>query len=90
MAVSSSGVDDHRKVAEKIEAGFPILADPDGEVIRTYDLFHPDALPFTGIPVARPAVFLLDGEGVVRARFLTENWRIRQRAETLLEALERF
>ncbi len=89
LAISSSTVDDHRGLAAKIGASFPILADPDGKTIRAYGLLHENALPFTNTPVARPAEILLDGGGVIRDRFLTENWRVRERAERLLEALGR-
>ena len=89
VAISSSGVDDHRKVATRIGASFPILADPEGVAIRAYGLLHSGALPGYDRPVARPAVFVLDGEGVIRERFLTDNWRVRARPERLLDALRR-
>ncbi|MBI4604400.1 MAG: peroxiredoxin family protein [Planctomycetes bacterium] len=89
VAVSSSGVESHASLARRIGAGFPILSDPEGQAIRAYGLLHPGALPFTDVPVARPAVFVLDPEGVVRARHLTENWRVRERGERLLAELRR-
>jgi peroxiredoxin (alkyl hydroperoxide reductase subunit C) len=95
VAVSSSPVEEHRALAEKLasggDAGAPgltILADVEGEAIRAYGLIHPDALPFTDTPIARPAVFLVDGEGVIRARFLTDNWVVRPRPEQLLGKLK--
>ena len=85
IAISSSSVEDHRAVALKIGATFPILSDPEGSAIRAFGLLHPDALPGAGFPVSRPAEFILDDEGVIRTRFLAKNWRIRERAERLLE-----
>jgi peroxiredoxin len=92
LAVSSSSPDEHKKVAEKIGARFPILSDAEGKAMRAYGLLHEDALKPASFdsPVARPAEFVIDGEGVIRARFLTDNWRVRARPEQLLEALERF
>jgi len=87
VAISSSTVEDHREVADDIGATFPILADPEGEVIRAWGLLHPDAIPLTGLVVSRPAVFIIAPDGTVRRRFLTENWRVRLRPEHLLAAL---
>lgn len=39
--------------------------------------------------IARPAVFVLDREGRVAWRQLTENWRVRVRPEVILEQLAR-
>jgi peroxiredoxin len=90
VAISSSSVEDHASLARKIGAAFPILSDPDGTAIKDYGLLHSGALPFTDSPIARPAVFLLDAAGSIRERYLTDNWRVRQRAELLLERLRGF
>lgn len=87
IAVSSSGVGEHGEIAAKIGATFPILADPTGETIRSYGMLHPGGNPFGEIPIARPGEFLIDETGVIRARFLTENWRVRERPEHLLDEL---
>ena len=89
MAVSSSPADEHKRAAEKLGLRFPVLSDPEGKAIGAYGLVHPDALPFAEFPIARPAVFLLDGSGTIRERFLTENWRVRARPEQLLAMLDR-
>lgn len=89
VAVSSSSVEDHRALAEGLGARFPILSDREGKAMRAYGVFHPDAMPGDKFPVARPAVLLLDGAGIVRERFLTDNWRVRARPENLLRALPR-
>jgi peroxiredoxin len=87
VAISSSPWEKHAELARRIGAAFPILSDPDGAVIKGYGLLHPDALPFAEFPIARPAELILDAGGVIRKRFLTENWRVRERAEHLLEEL---
>ena len=35
--------------------------------------------------MARPAELLLDKKGIIRKRFLTDNWRVRVRPEDLIE-----
>jgi hypothetical protein len=37
--------------------------------------------------IARPAIFILDREGRVAWRELTDNWRVRARPDRLLEEL---
>ena len=65
---------------------FPLLSDPDGKIIRRYDVLHPGAGP-KGADIARPAEFLLDSNGIVRWVNLTENIAARARPEQVLEAL---
>lgn len=74
-------------MVERLGLEFPVLSDPDGAVIRAYGLLHEGALPFSEKPVSRPAIFVLDGSRLVRRRFLTENWRVRESAAALIEAL---
>lgn len=46
---------------------------------------HKDAVE-KGHDIARPAEFLIDRDGFVRWRNLTENFRVRARPEQMLEA----
>jgi peroxiredoxin len=42
-----------------------------------------------GTPIARPASFLIDANGVVCWRDLTENFRIRPHPDVILAAIDR-
>jgi peroxiredoxin len=64
---------------------FTFLSDPKLEVIRRYDLIHPEELA-SGKDIARPAEFLIDPSGTIRWRMVTENFSVRARAEHVLEA----
>ena len=64
---------------------FPILADTDRRVIDMYDLRH-DTRGDSGA-IARPATFVIDGNGIVRWRNLTDNYRLRPSADQVLEAV---
>ena len=62
------------------------LSDPGAKVIRSYDLLHRiDEKQ----EIARPAEFLIDPTGMVRWRDLTEDFRVRARPETVIEAFDR-
>ena len=58
-------------------------SDPNTETIRKYDLLHAKAGP-DGHDVARPGEFLVDSGGIVRWVNLTEDFRVRARAEQFL------
>ena len=64
---------------------FPFLSDPNTEVIKRYDLLH-EGQGTNGGGIARPAEFLLDSQGVVRWKNVTENYMVRARPEQILEA----
>ena len=71
-------------LARKAGYTFPLLSDADGAVIRRYGLTHKGA-GIGGQDVARPAEFLIDRTGTIRWRNLTDDYRVRARAEQMLE-----
>ena len=86
LAVCVDPVEENAKVVEKLKLEFLVLSDPELKAIKAYGLVHEKG-SIQGTAIARPAVFLLDREGVVRWRHLTDNWRVRVRPETVLEQL---
>jgi peroxiredoxin len=74
-------------VVDKLGLDYPILSDGDREVITAYGLVHSGA-SIDGGDIARPATFVIGGDGRVVWRNLTENWRVRVRPDTVIEALE--
>jgi peroxiredoxin len=56
--------------------------------MRQYDLVHKGA-GLEGVDIARPAEFLLDRNGTVRWRDLTEDYRVRARPEEILRVTAR-
>lgn len=83
LGVSVDSAWSHRAFAEARQIGFPLLADfhPKGEVARAYGVYAEDW------GVARRALFLLDGEGVVRWRRVVPPW-INPGAAEILAALD--
>ncbi len=65
---------------------YPLLADPDLAVIDAYGVRHPDGVG-EGRDIARPAIFLIDRQGRIAWRQLTDNYRIRVRPGQILEEL---
>ena len=74
-----------RDLAQKAGYTFTILSDPHADVIRRYDLLHLGAGP-DGVDIARPAELLVDATRTVRWVNLTEDVRVRARADEMLAA----
>lgn len=87
LAICRDPVEDNARTAENLGLEFSILSDPEMKVTASYDLLHPEA-SIDGGDIARPAVFIIDGEGKVRWRALTDNWRVRVRPEAIVEQLK--
>lgn len=86
LATSADPVEAGRKLAADLKLDYMLLSDPDLKVINAYGVRHPGAGP-SSKDIARPATFILDRNGVVRWRDLTEDIRIRIRPERILEQL---
>lgn len=82
VAVSVDPPETTREHLAKVGWTFPVLSDPDAEVIRRYDLLH--AGGGEGGDISRPAELLIDPSGTVRWRDLTESYWVRARPETVL------
>lgn len=65
---------------------FPVLSDVGLEAIDAFGVRHPGG-SIEGGDIARPSNFVLDREGRVVWREISENWRIRVRPDTVLEQL---
>jgi len=83
VAISVDPPDVSSELAGKAGFTFTILSDPQAEAIRRYHLLHVGGGP-DGHDISRPAEFLLDSTGTVRWRNLTEDVRVRARANEML------
>jgi peroxiredoxin len=82
VAISVDSPEESRDLSQKAGFTFPFLSDPRTDAIRAYDLLHAKA-GVNGHDIA-PGEFLVDSNGVVRWVNLTEDFRIRARAEQFL------
>lgn len=86
VAISVDSPQESLELARKRGYTYPILSDEKMDVIRKYDLVH--AGGGGGADIARPAEFLLDGDGVVRWVNLTDNYKTRATPAMVLKALD--
>lgn len=71
--------------SDKEQFGFPLLSDFNKEVIAAYGVVNPDMIGLKNI--AKRAVFVLDGKGVVRHREVLEDARNEPNYAKVKEAL---
>lgn len=76
-----------RAFARQHGVAFPLLSDFHRETIRAYDVEDTDFLGLRG--VARRAIFLIDGEGIIRYRWVAERPQAEPDYEEILRAVER-
>ena len=87
LAISVDTVEENADLVKQMGLDFPVLSDPELKAIDAYDLRHKNAV-VQGKDVARPGVFIIDGEGIIRWRDLTENYRVRVRPQQVIEQLQ--
>jgi peroxiredoxin len=85
LAIVTDPPDKNAKVVADLGLDFRILADPELRVIDTYGLRHDGTMAGA---IARPASFLIDRQGVIRWRNLTENYRVRPDPKHVLRELD--
>ena len=73
--------------AERNLLAFPLLSDINREVIRLYDIELTDFAGLRGYSVAKRSVFILDKEGVVRYRWVSEDPGIEPNYKEIQETL---
>ena len=75
--------------ADKREISFTFLSDPKSEVIDLYKLRDPQYPPGNrayGVP--RPIIFILDKNGVIRAKLYEESFKVRPPVSAVIGALD--
>jgi peroxiredoxin len=85
VAISVDAPEVSRDFINQAGYSFTFLSDQNTDVIRRYDLVHAGAGE-NGHDIARPAEFLIDSSGTVRWVNLTENYMVRARVASILEA----
>jgi peroxiredoxin len=73
--------------ADKRQITFPLLSDTDSKTINAYGLLNKEAKrKAEGIPY--PGTFLIDKDGIIRAKLFVDGYRERHSVNELLKAAE--
>jgi peroxiredoxin len=86
LAVSADTPEESRKLVESAKLDFALLSDPEGAAWDAFGLRHAGGA-IGGDDIARPGVFVIDRQGRIAWRKLTDNWRVRVRPEEVLDQL---
>jgi len=74
-----------RTASERMKITFPLLSDPESKTIDAYHIRN-DAAKGKAGGVPHPGTFVLDQEGVIRAKLFLEGFRERHTTEALMMA----
>ncbi len=88
LAVSTDSIGDSLNLSNQLGIAYPLLCDSSLRAIDAFGVRHPNGGQ-DAVDIARPATFLIDRDGVIRWRDVTDNWRIRVRPDRLLEELKK-
>ena len=73
VAISNDGPFANKAFAEKHGFNFPVLADYKSKTIRDYDVLMPDLLHIKGYDAAKRSVFIIDEDGRIGYRWVSES-----------------
>ena len=74
-----------KKFSDQMKITFPLLSDPESKTIEAYHIRNEAARgKAEGVP--NPGTFILDQQGVIRAKLFLEGYRDRHTTDALIEA----
>ena len=74
-----------KRFADQMKISFPLLSDPGSKMIDAYHIRN-EAARGRAEGVPNPGTFILDREGIIRAKLFLEGHRERHTTEALIEA----
>ena len=79
----------HKAFAEHLFLDFPLLSDFNRQVVSQFGIAYTEDQPYSGFwGMARRSVFVLDGDGVVRYAWVTDDPLVAPELEPVLAAVE--
>ena len=74
-----------KSASDRMKIAFPLLSDPGSKTIDAYHIRN-DAARGKAEGVPNPGTFILDRDGVIRAKLFLEGYRDRHTTQALVEA----
>ena len=85
VGVSYDSPEALKRFSDKVKITFPLLSDPGSKTIDAYHIRN-EAAKGRAEGVPNPGTFVLDREGVIRAKLFLEGYRERHTTDALIEA----
>jgi peroxiredoxin len=82
LALAVQSVANARRMVQVSSAAFPVLADPDGTIAKTYQVYNR-----LGDNVAAPAVFIIDTSGAIVWSYVGKSANDRPNIQNILAHL---
>jgi peroxiredoxin Q/BCP len=87
IAISADPLEETQAFSKRMELNFPLLSDPDLEVINRYGVYHEDEPD--GRKIARPSIFVIDHTGIIRYHYIGQHYDDRPPFSVLTYVLDR-
>ena len=76
-----------KKASDRMKITFPLISDPESKTIEAYNVRNELAKgKAAGTP--HPGTFIVDQQGVIRAKLFLEGYRVRHSTEALVKAAQ--
>jgi glutaredoxin-dependent peroxiredoxin len=89
IAISNDGPFANKAFAEKHGLKFPILGDYKSKTIREYDVLMPDLLHVKDYNAAKRSVFIINKNGSIIYKWVSDNPLVEPNYEEIINALEK-
>lgn len=89
VGISVDGPFANKIFTENRHLNFPILSDYKREIISKYGIVMPNLGPLEGYNAAKRSVFVLDKNGIIRYRWVSDNPLIEPNYDEIRSALDR-
>ncbi len=76
-----------KTASARMKITFPLLSDPQSKTIEAYNILNESAKG-KAVGVPHPGTFIIDQEGVIRAKLFLEGYRDRHSTEALVKAAQ--
>lgn len=77
----------HREFSNQYSIGYPLLSDPDTRYVRAFGILNKSyeaGHMAHGVP--HPGIFVIDRDGIIRAKFAEEGYRKRPAIDLVIQA----
>jgi len=78
----------NKAFADQNKLTFPILSDFNRQVVKTYDVYHDNFAGLNGYTASKRAVFVLDRQGTVRYKWVSDNPGVEPNYDEVFKAVE--
>jgi peroxiredoxin Q/BCP len=85
VAISYDSTAALKTFSDRAQIGFPLLSDPESKMIDAYHIRNPSARG-KAVGVPNPGTFILDEQGIIRAKLFLDGFRERHTTEALITA----